>query len=373
MARILFWCIGLGIILGGVDKLRGNRWGLGEKFVEGLNSIGPLAFSMVGMICLAPYLADWLRPVAAAAQRIGLDGGLLGGLLSSDMGGFPLAKELAADPQMVGYGGILVGTTLGCVLVFLTPLALTLLSPADLKIYARGILYGIIAIPFSSFLGGLLAGYSVKLLLVNTLPVLVLSLLLVIGLLWKPDRVIFGCLVFGKGVSIFSMAGLICAGLGVVTGWLPLSRMADTGDALKTVGTIGVFLMGALPLMTLVTNACQGRISSLVEKTHGKREDIVGLTITLINPMPVFLLLKDMSERGKLRNVAFMVTSSCTFGDYLGFTASVSPDMVLPMIGAKLVGGVLALCVEALFWKKQKAAAEEVRDCQNAVACLENK
>lgn len=354
MEKILFWGIGLGIILGGLDQLRGNRWGLGEKFVEGLNAIGPLAFSMVGMICLAPYLAEWLRPVAAAAQYIGLDGGLLGGLLSSDMGGYPLAQELASNQQMAGYGGILVGTTLGCVLVFLTPLALTLLSSEDVKIYARGILYGIIAIPFSSFVGGLLAGYSLPLLLVNTLPVLVLSLLLVVGLLWKPDAVIFGCLVFGKGVSCFSMAGLLCAGIGVVTGWFPFPRMADAGEALKTVGTIGIFLMGALPLMTLVTRAFQGKIDGLVKRSQGKREDIVGLTITLINPMPVFLLLKDMSGRGKLRNVAFMVTSSCTFGDYLGFTASVSPDMVLPMIGAKLVGGVLALYVESLFWRKQE-------------------
>ena len=49
--------------LGAVDRIIGNRFGLGEKFEEGIIAMGSLALSMIGIICLAPVLAGLLRPV----------------------------------------------------------------------------------------------------------------------------------------------------------------------------------------------------------------------------------------------------------------------------------------------------------------------
>ena len=49
--------------LGAVDRILGNRFGLGEKFEEGVMAMGSLALAMIGIICLAPVLASLLRPV----------------------------------------------------------------------------------------------------------------------------------------------------------------------------------------------------------------------------------------------------------------------------------------------------------------------
>ena len=49
--------------LGALDRIFGTKFGLGEKFEEGILAMGSLALAMIGIICLAPVLANLLRPV----------------------------------------------------------------------------------------------------------------------------------------------------------------------------------------------------------------------------------------------------------------------------------------------------------------------
>ena len=51
------------MLVGAIDKIRGNKKGYGEKFEEGFNAIGPLAISMAGVVAAAPVLATILGPV----------------------------------------------------------------------------------------------------------------------------------------------------------------------------------------------------------------------------------------------------------------------------------------------------------------------
>ena len=53
-----------GVILGGTDRLLGNRFGLDDKFEEGFQLMSPSALSMVGIICLSPLLAAALAVTA---------------------------------------------------------------------------------------------------------------------------------------------------------------------------------------------------------------------------------------------------------------------------------------------------------------------
>lgn len=63
MNRILMLIMAAGAVLGGIDRIRGNKHGYGKKFEEGFLFLGPTALSMAGMICLAPVLADVLGRV----------------------------------------------------------------------------------------------------------------------------------------------------------------------------------------------------------------------------------------------------------------------------------------------------------------------
>ena len=58
--RILMIVMAGGAVLGGIDRVLGNRLGLGEQFEKGFLLLGPMALSMAGMICLTPVLTDVL-------------------------------------------------------------------------------------------------------------------------------------------------------------------------------------------------------------------------------------------------------------------------------------------------------------------------
>ncbi len=88
MNQILMLIMAAGVILGGTDRLLGNRFGYGNKFEEGFRLLGSTALSMAGMICLAPVLADVLgRVVIPLYQFIGADPAMFGSILAIDMGG----------------------------------------------------------------------------------------------------------------------------------------------------------------------------------------------------------------------------------------------------------------------------------------------
>lgn len=60
---LLLWLMALGILVGAMDRIFGNKLGLGEQFEEGFNAMGPLALGLVGIVTLAPVIANVLGPV----------------------------------------------------------------------------------------------------------------------------------------------------------------------------------------------------------------------------------------------------------------------------------------------------------------------
>ena len=80
-----------------------------------------------------------------------------------------------------------------------------------------------------------------------------------------------------------------------------------------------------------------------------------GLIASLANSIATFGMLKDMDKRGKVVNVAFAVSAAFVFGDHLGFTAGYDSEMLLPVIVAKLTGGIAAVLLALFLTRKPKA------------------
>ena len=103
--EIIIWVMAVGLLIGAADKIIGNKFGLGEKFDEGFNAMGPLALGMVGIVCLAPVISKVLGPVIIPVfQAMGADPSMFAAILANDMGGYSLAMELAQDEQAGGFG-----------------------------------------------------------------------------------------------------------------------------------------------------------------------------------------------------------------------------------------------------------------------------
>lgn len=354
--EIIIYIMVVFMALGAIDKIIGNKFGLGEKFEEGIMAMGALAVAMVGVICLAPVLANILRPVIVPVfDLLGADPAMFAGsILANDMGGAPLALELAKDPQAGLFGGLIVGAMMGPTIVFTIPVALGIIEKSDEKFLATGILAGMITIPIGAFVGGLVAGFPLMMIVKNLIPIVIFAAIIAFGL-WKFEHgMIKGFSYFGKGVVIVITIGLAAAIIEKLTGLVIIPGMNPIEDGITIVGDIAIVLAGAFPLVFVITKVFSKPLMAL-GKTIGINDvSAAGMIASLANCIPMFGMMKDMDDRGKIINVAFAVSAAFVFGDHLGFTAGFNSEMITPMIAAKLVGGVTAVILAFFIAKKME-------------------
>ena len=342
-------------VLGAVDRVLGNRFGIGEKFEEGILSMGSLAMAMLGVICLAPVLAAVLKPVVVPVfSALGADPAMFAGsILACDMGGGPLAQELTADADAAALGGVITGSMLGATLVFTLPVAMGILEERDRPAMAKGVLCGIVTIPVGVLAGGLAAGFGIGMILRNLLPIVIFGALIALGL-WKAENaMIRGFAAFGKGVVAVITLALAAAILEELTGFALIPGLARLSEGFEIVGEIAIVLAGAFPLVYVVTKVFHRPLMRLGKILGINDPAAAGLVASLANSIATFRLVKDMDERGKVVNIAFAVSAAFVFGDHLGFAAGFAPEMILPMIVGKLAGGIAAVAVALFVVRKQ--------------------
>ena len=345
--EVLIDMMALFALLGGLDRILGGRFGLGSRFEEGILSMGSLALAMVGIVSLAPVLAGILKPIVVPVYRLlGADPAMFAGtVLACDMGGGPLARQLTADPQAADLGGVITGSMLGATVVFTIPVAMGILEEEDRPAMAKGILCGMVAIPFGILAGGLTAGYAFPMVLRNLVPIVLMALLIALGL-WRAEKAMVAAFTaFGKILVAVVTVGLSGAIIQALTGFAVIPGLAPISEGFETVGTIAIVLAGAFPLVYVLTRVLNKPLMALGKLLGINEPASAGLIASLANSIATFGMVKDMDDRGKVVNIAFAVPAAFVFGDHLGFTAGFAPELLPAMIVGKLVGGVVALGV----------------------------
>ena len=340
---------------GALDRIFGNRFGLGKEFEEGILAMGSLAMAMIGVISLAPVLAAVLKPIVVPVfGLLGADGAMFAGsILACDMGGGPLAKEMAGSHEAAMLGGVITGSMLGATVVFTIPVAMGILREEDRPAMAKGILCGIVTIPVGVLAGGLVAGFPLGMILRNLVPIILIGALIALGLWKKEDAMIRGFGAFGKGVVALITVGLAAAIVEELTGFELIPGMAPIEEGFQTVGAIAIVLAGAFPLVYVLTKLLKRPLLRLGKILGINDAAAAGLVASLANSIATFGLVKDMDNRGKVVNIAFAVSAAFVFGDHLGFTAGFAPEMLPAMIVGKLVGGISAVVVALMLTKKE--------------------
>ena len=354
--EIIVYLMVVFMALGAIDRIIGNKFGLGEKFEEGIIAMGSLALAMIGIICLAPVLANLLRPVVVPLyQFLGADPAMFAGtILANDMGGAPLAKELALTEQAGQFGGLIVGSMLGPTIVFTIPVGLGIIRAEDRRYLATGVLAGVITIPIGSFVGGLVAGFSVGMVVRNLIPIVIFTVLIALGLWRIPNGMVKGFQVFGRIIVIIITIGLAAAIIQKLTPLTLIPGMNPIEDGVLIVGDIAVVLAGAFPLVYVITKVFKKPLMKLGHVLGMNDVSAAGMVATLANNIPMFQMMHDMDRRGKVLNVAFAVSAAFVFGDHLGFTAGFDATMIFPMIVGKLISGITAVAVAMLITRKYK-------------------
>lgn len=344
-------------LLGAIDRIFGNRWGLGKEFEEGILAMGSLALAMVGIVSLAPVLAKLLMPVVVPVyQFLGADPAMFAGtLLACDMGGGALAAQMTRDLQAAMLGGVITGSMLGATVVFTIPVAMGILRPEDRGVMAKGILCGIVTIPLGVLAGGLTAGFPVGMVLRNLIPIVIIAALIALGLWRAESAMVRGFELFGKLVVILVTIGLGAAIVEALTGFAIIPGMAPISEGFATVGTIAIILAGAFPLVYVITKILRRPLMAAGKLLGINDAAAAGLIASLANSIATFGMVKDMNQRGKVVNIAFAVSAAFVFGDHLGFTAGFAPEMMGPMIVGKLTGGITAIIVAMLLTGKEES------------------
>ena len=345
--EILIAVMAVFAVLGALDRIFGNRFGLGKEFEEGILAMGSLAMAMIGVITLAPVLAAVLRPIVVPVfGLLGADGAMFAGtILACDMGGGALAVEMSESYEAAMLGGVITGSMLGATVVFTIPVAMGILAHEDRPALAKGILCGVVTVPVGILAGGLVAGFPLGMILRNLVPIVLIGAAIALGLWKKEDAMIRGFGAFGKGVVAVITTGLAAAIVEELTGFVLIPGLAPISQGFETVGEIAIVLAGAFPLVAVVTRLLKRPLLRLGKMLGINDASAAGLVASLANSIATFGLVKDMDRRGKVVNIAFAVSAAFVFGDHLGFTAGFAPEMLPAMIVGKLAGGISAVAV----------------------------
>ena len=321
-----------------------------------------IAMAMAGVVAAAPVLALILRPIIGPIYTlVGADVSMFATtLLACDMGGYPLAMQLAADESIGNFAGLILGTMMGPTIVFTIPVALGIIKEEDRGYLGAGTLAGMITIPIGCIAGGLVMNitpYKISLIriLQNLIPVIIVAGLIVAGLWFVPAKMINGFNVFGNWVTIVITFFTAIAVFEYQTGIeFPLMNIMVEPDAdgviplesgLLVCGQISITLIGAFPMVLWIQRTFKGPLSAVGKALGMNDQATTGMIANLANNIAMFNILGEMDPKGKLLNCAFAVSAAFVFGDHLGFTAGANKEMIFPMIVGKLVAGITAIIV----------------------------
>jgi len=355
---IILGILSIGVVIGGTDYCLGNKFSLGQEFENGLKTFGPLALSMLGIMSLAPVICTIIRPAIVPLLRfIGADPSMAASFLAVDMGGYPVAKSLALTPTSAAFSGLIVASMLGATLVFSIPVALNIVRREDHPFLLKGLLAGLITIPLGAVIGGAAAGFPAKELLLNSVPLVVLSLGIVLALSFYADRAMRAAAYLGKGIIVVSTVGLILAAVQLLTGVTLVSNMRPLATGIKVVGVISIVLMGAFPLKKLATIKADRLLGKAGTKLGINSASTAGLLASTVNNIPMLHTFERMDDRGKVLNSAFMVSGAFLIGDHLGFVASVDRAMIGYVLLAKITAALLSMPIALLLARQSEVHA----------------
>ena len=354
--QIIIYIMVLFMSIAAVDRMIGSPLGLGDKMEQGIAAISPLCIPMVGMIVLSPLIGRILAPIVTPLFHfLHADPAMAAtSILACDMGGHSLAYAIADTEEGAQFAGCILGTLLGSIITFMIPVGMTFVKKEYRSYYALGIMIGIISVPAGLFAGGLAAGYSLTMVAHNTVPVLIFSAIVALGL-WKKQQL---C------VKIFNILGYIVVGistlgfaLGIVQELTPLTVIEDLPsvlDGIKIVGSIAIVLCGAFPMVDIISRVFVNPLKKIGRYMKIDEFAVVSMLSCTANVMPLLNSCNKMSPAGVVVSLAFCVGANSMLGDFLGFVAGVDSMMIVPMVISNLVSAAFALPMAMIVCRKKQ-------------------
>ena len=341
-------------VVGALDYLTGSRFGIGKEFERGIVIMGTMILSMVGMIVLAPLIAVLLEPaLKVISENTPFEPSVIAGsLLANDMGGAPLAIELAKTEASGYFNGLVVGSMMGATISFSLPLALGVTKPEQKSSIMLGLMCGIAAIPVGCVVSGLMVKMPLSELAVNVIPLVLFSMILALGLLKIPHICIKIFNGFGVAIKTIIIIGLVIGIAEFSLGMDIVPHTAPIEEGVMVCFNATAVMTGAFPLLAIISKLIKKPMKKISEKVGMNEVSALGFVGTLATNVTTFGMMRDMDDKGVVLNSAFAVSAAFTFAGHLAFTMSFNEDYILPVIAGKLVAGICAVVVAQFMYSK---------------------
>ncbi len=341
-------------ILGALDLIFGNRFGLGKEFEKGFQLLGVMALSMIGMIVIAPLLGQWLTPAFDLMYRyLKIDPSVIPAmLLANDMGGAPLAQAVSKNETVGMFNALVVSSMMGCTVSFTIPVTLGIVKKELHKSVLLGLLCGIVTIPIGCFIAGLILKLPPLTLLWNMFPLILFSLLVAAGLIWIPDVCVKIFSILGKIINILIVVGLTIGVFQFLTGWEIVKGLDTYENGGMVCLNAAAVMSGAFPFLFLVKKLIGKPLKKLGGKMGLSEKSVLGLFSSLATAMMTIPVMNEMEEKGVAYNAAFTVSAAFVFAGHLAFTVAFDSAYLLPMIVGKLISGLCALVLIAVIYRR---------------------
>ena len=374
--RVVVYIIMICAVAGAVASAIRPESELGQQFVAGIDSIGPIFLPVAGIMAAAPYLTAFVSSVFGPAYgALGADPAMAATtFIAVDMGGYQLADALAQTRE--GWiMAMMTGYMAGATIVFTIPVALKMLEKRDQKYLALGVMSGLLAIPVGVFVASLVialsnpvirevvstnsaATYQLALGFAqighNLIPLVIICVALAAGLKARPDAMIRGFIAFGRIMDAALKIVFVLAVVEYFTGIFvtlfgsfgldPI--IADDENifrALEVSGAIGMMLCGAFPMVYLIKRYLTRPLEKIGGLVGLSSDATAGLLAGSANVLALLAMIKDMCARDKVICLSFAVCCAFLFGDHLSFTANFQPSLIVPVLLGKLAGGICAI------------------------------
>ena len=343
-----------GIITGILDMILKNRWKLGDKFQQGFSMMGSMMISMVGILMIAPAAASVMRHAGTPFFRaIHMDPAVLSIFFSCDMGGFALSQTLADDPAVGLMLGMVTAGMFGGALTFTIPLGFGVLEKEVIPNFSKGALFGLGCIPVGNLAAGLILGIPVLTIIWNSLPVLLLSLLIILGMIKASDRMVRLMELLAVAIKFLGLAGIAAGCLDYLLGIVIIPGMDPLMDCMLTVCQMTVTMIGMLPVMELVSRLLKSPLTAAGKRLGLDAVSISGLLFSLVSCAPVFPMMRRMNERGQILNGTWAILVAAVFGSQLGMAMSACPEVLPALFAGKFAAGIAGIAVVILFTRKR--------------------
>ena len=340
-------------VIAAVDRVFGNKIGLGEEFEKGFMLLGTMMLSMTGMIIISPLLADLLKPVFDAVYNVfKIDpSSITATLFANDMGGAPLSVEVARNTDIGNFNALVVSSMMGATVSFTIPFALGIVKN-NIKELIIGLLCGIVTIPVGCFVSGIMLGIELLSLLLNLLPLVIVAGVIAVGLLYAPDFCVKAFRVFGIIIKALITFGLVLGILRFLIGVELIKGLETIENGALVCVNASVVMSGAFPLMYVVSKVLDKPLGKFAREADINKTSAVGFVSTLATNVTTLQMLNSMDSKGAMLNSAFSVSAAFTFAGHLAFTMAFDTTYIPYMIVGKLVAGVCAIVIAIPIYKR---------------------